>query len=382
MTKARDIADLGAVTSRLDTVGASDGALSNRNLIINGAMQVAQRGTSFTGATTDGYYAIDRMKTKISTGASGTHTITQSTNAPIGFSNSYKIDCTTAQASPNQLRLMHTVEGYNVSHLNYNTSDAVQTTLSFWVKSNVTGTYAFSIETTTSGRYFNTTYTINAANTWEYKTISIVGDTSSSLNSGNGVGLTLSWWLAAPASLKGSGTPDTWVTNASYTSLADGHGVNIAGSTSNEWQITGVQLEVGDTATPFEHRSYGDELARCQRYTFIISAAGYTPATDSAYNRYQMFGAGSTVAKWITTLPVTMRATPSLITNNFTSSTVQVYNYSTNTSLTFSSVGLNESGKNSVQTNITVTSGVVLGNYVTWRWNNSPAAYIGFDAEL
>jgi hypothetical protein len=278
MTKARDIADLGAVTSRLDTVGASDGALSNRNLIINGAMQVAQRGTSFTGATTDGYYAIDRMKTKISTGASGTHTITQSTNAPIGFSNSYKIDCTTAQASPNQLRLMHTVEGYNVSHLNYNTSDAVQTTLSFWVKSNVTGTYAFSIETTTSGRYFNTTYTINAANTWEYKTISIVGDTSSSLNSGNGVGLTLSWWLAAPASLKGSGTPDTWVTNASYTSLADGHGVNIAGSTSNEWQITGVQLEVGDTATPFEHRSYGDELLRCMRYYEKDFSQGTAPA--------------------------------------------------------------------------------------------------------
>jgi hypothetical protein len=190
---------------------------------------------------------------------------------------------------------MHTVEGYNVSHLNYNTSDAVQTTLSFWVKSNVTGTYAFSIETTTSGRYFNTTYTINAANTWEYKTISIVGDTSSSLNSGNGVGLTLSWWLAAPASLKGSGTPDTWVTNASYTSLADGHGVNIAGSTSNEWQITGVQLEVGDTATPFEHRSYGDELARCKRYYEYLEA--YTAETDSYYAGWRYLDGISFVEK-------------------------------------------------------------------------------------
>ena len=303
MSKARDIADLGAVTSRLDTVGASDGALSNRNLIINGAMQVAQRGTSVTGVTSNAYYAVDRMHTQVSSGQSGTHTVSQSTDAPSGFLNSYKINCTTAEASPNQLRFGHRIEGYNVSHLDYNTSNAKELTLSFWVKSNVTGTYAISLETSAAGRYFNTSYTITSANTWEYKTISIVGDTASALNTGNGLAFNISWWLAAPSSLKGSGTPDAWVTNGSYTSIAESHGVNIAGSTSNEWQITGVQLEVGDTATPFEHRSYGDELQRCQRYFHKAPSNtdyGHLLSHDDSYRSIQY------------PLPVHMRAVPSV----------------------------------------------------------------------
>jgi len=278
ITTAKLAAD--AVTTPKIADGAVTGAkavnLGRRNLIINGAMQVAQRGTSTTGVTDAGYYVIDRMNTEMTNGASGTHTISQSSDAPSGFLYSYKINCTTAEASPNQLRFEHRIEGYNLTHLEYNTSSAKQLTLSFWVKSNVTGTYAFSIETTTYERYFNTTYTIDSANTWEYKTISIAGDTASALNSSNGLGLDLSWWLTAPTSLTASGTPDTWVTQAGYTSIAEGHGVNMASSTSNEWFITGVQLEVGDTATPFEHRSYGEELQLCKRYYEKIGNWGNT----------------------------------------------------------------------------------------------------------
>ena len=296
MSKARGLADLGNAFS--------DGALSNRNLIINSAMQVAQRGTSATGVTSNGYYAVDRMHTQVSSGQSGTHTVSQSTDAPSGFLNSYKINCTTAEASPNQLRFGHRIEGYNVSHLDYNTSNAKELTLSFWVKSNVTGTYAISVETSAAGRYFNTSYTITSANTWEYKTISIVGDTASALNTGNGIGFNISWWLAAPSSLKGSGTPDTWVTNGSYTSVADNHGVNLADSTSNYFQITGVQLEVGDTATPFEHRSYGDELQRCQRYYQKITSGNLRFIVTRDNN-------SSTSASTLS-LPVGLRASPTV----------------------------------------------------------------------
>ena len=147
MSKARDIADLGAVTSRLDTVGASDGALSNRNLIINGAMQVAQRGTSATGTTGHGYFAADRWdKGNVSL---GTWTVSQETDAPDGFSNSMKYLCTTANASPastSYLTFRQRIEGQNTQHLKFGTSSAVKLTCSFWVKSNVTGTYTLALE--------------------------------------------------------------------------------------------------------------------------------------------------------------------------------------------------------------------------------------------
>ena len=297
MSKARGLADLGNVYN--------DGALSNRNLIINGAMQVAQRGTSVAGVTTSGYYAIDRVNLGCSSGISGTHTVSQSTDTPNGFSYSWKINCTTAQASPNQIRVNSRVEGYDVSHLDYNTATAKELTLSFWVKSNVAGTYAFSIETSATSRYFNTAYSIDVADTWEYKTISIVGDTGSALDTGNGIGLNLSWWLAAPEGLKiADGNSDTWVSNSSYVSIANGHGVNIASSTSNYFQITGVQLEVGDTATPFEHRSYGQELALCQRYYEVIPAI-----YNLTMARYSQ-GAGGTNTYIRSTL--TMRSAPSV----------------------------------------------------------------------
>jgi len=266
MSKARDIADLGAVTSRLDTVGASDGALSNRNLIINGAMKVAQRGTSTTGVTSGVTYVADRMPFSLS--SLGTWTLTQESDGPDGFANSVKMDCTNADASPaaaDYVFFFHRIEGQDLQQLGYGTSGAQSMVLSFYVKSNKTGngTVGF-FQTDNSFKHQSHQYTINAANTWERKSIIVPSDTSGVINDDNGRGFEIEWALNSGSNFSAGTLQSTWTalnnTNRNPSNLG------IGGSTSDYWQITGIQLEVGDTATPFEHRSYGDELARCQRY--------------------------------------------------------------------------------------------------------------------
>ena len=272
-----------------------------RNLIINGDMRIAQRGTSETGINTTSRTGPDRSKLDLTTNQSGTHTLSQSTDAPNNFKYSWKVQCTTAQASPNQMRYSYPVEGYDVAHLGYGTTEAKPLTLSFWVKSNVVGTYALSIETAVAQRYFSTNYTINTPNVWEYKTIYIPGDAASGLNPNNTLGLYFSWWLASGSTLKVNPVADNWVTQSSYNNIVGSDtNVNMASSTSNSWQITGVQLEVGKVATPFEHRSYGEELALCQRY-FTVMPNG-------------IFGVASSIASVVYSyhLPTQMRATPSV----------------------------------------------------------------------
>jgi hypothetical protein len=313
MTKARDLADLGNKTSLDEINDAYDaGALSNRNLIINGDQRIAQRGTSATGVVGSGYYINDRMHLGCSTNASGTHTLSQSTDAPAGFKNSFKLDCTTANSTPNQLRFNYQVEGNDVSHLNYGSANAQTLTLSFWVKSNVTGTYTLSIETSTAQRYFASHYTIDTANTWEYKTIQIVGDTANTISTTNVTGLTFSFWLASPSSLKQGEAPNGWTTNSSYTTIVGSDfNVNMASSTSNEWMITGIQLELGDTATPFEHRSYGDELAKCQRYFYKSTMNTWLTALS----------AGTSYGRGLVSFPVQMRAAPTAGSRTFNQNT-------------------------------------------------------------
>ena len=385
MSRQSELAQLGRV---FDT-----GPLSNRNLIINGAMTVAQRGTSVTeiNNSDDGYQTTDRWKV-IGTGTSGKVNMSQESDAPDGFEKSTKFACHTADTSilaGDAWRVETHLEAQDLRHLNYGvgSTTAKKVTLSFWVKSNLTGTWAVGLymDSTTGGdttkKENSQSYTINAANTWEYKTLTFSPNTLTNMNStDNDHGLRV-WFHMVAGSDFTSGTADTWGASANR---AIGHNVNLLSSTSNNWYFTGVQLEVGDTATPFEHRSYGDELARCQRYTFIISGAGYTPKTSGAYQRFPMHGNGTDTALWYPDFPVTMRADPSLITSNFTSSTVEVYNYSTGNTAGFTSVALAEGGKTSEQVTFTLPSAsdVASGHIVTWRWNNSPAAYIGFDAEL
>jgi len=188
----------------LSTTGApqSGGSGGRRNLIINGAMQVAQRGTSETGVTTYGYYTVDRFQVFV-LGSQGTWTVTQEnvTDLP-GFSNSFKILCTTADASPasnGAVYLRNSLEGQNLQHLKKGTSDAESVTLSFWVKSNKTGTYVAEILDRSSSpeRHINKVFTVDVSGTWEYKTITFAGDTTGTLANDNTAGFSINFYLGS-----------------------------------------------------------------------------------------------------------------------------------------------------------------------------------------
>ena len=195
MSKARDLADLGAVTDRLDTVGASDGALSNRNLIINGAMQVAQRGTSASLAS--GNFTVDRFKLQSTNLDELDGTMTQDSDAPSGFSNSLKITTTTAEtsiAADEYFYVTQFIEAQNLQQLSFGNSSAKSITVSFWTKSTQTGTFAVSLYTPDNAGMANSTYTINAASTWEYKTITFAGDTTGTFDNDSSLSLQIEWW--------------------------------------------------------------------------------------------------------------------------------------------------------------------------------------------
>jgi hypothetical protein len=293
----------------------SQSALSNRNLIINGAMQVAQRGTSATGVTSAGSaYLVDRINYNISN--AGTWTITQDSDGPDGFTKSFKALCTTADASlaaSDFVVFYMNFEGQDFQILNYGGSSAETVTLSFYVKSNKTGTYQVNLRATDSAteRNLGGTYTVDSANTWERKTITYVGDTAQAIVNSNARGNTLEFWVVAGTTFTSGAVPTVWEDQAAGDRAA-GLGVNLADAVNNYWQITGVQLEAGEQATPFEHRSFGDELARCQRYTYIMSSNTSSTTTDfingAAYSASQV-NAGID-------LPVTMRTTPTVTYGN------------------------------------------------------------------
>jgi hypothetical protein len=367
MSKARELANLGNAYS--------DGALSNRNLIINGAMQVAQRGTSETGKTSAGYYSIDHFKMDI--GSAGTWTISQSTTAPDGFAYSFKLDCTAADASlsaGDYCLIQHRLEGQDLQRLQFGTSSAKKVTISFWVRSNKTGTYPFCFFNTDNQRSNGFTYTIDAADTWEYKTHIFDGDTLQGFDNDANSSVQLEWWVAAGTSYTSGTTPTGWQAHDN-TDRAAGLDVNLADNTANEFLLTGVMLEIGDTATPFEHRSYGDELARCQRYFHRIGGS-----TGSGL--YDAVGAGvvfSTTSAFINVpLKVQMRAKPSV---TFTG-TITMHQGVTASNLDNSSFSnyLDKNGgllgpRKSGGVNLTVGNGLIM-------YCQNSADIADFDAEL
>jgi len=282
--------------------------LSNRNKIINGSMICSQRGSSlaYTGSTNA--YLIDRFKF-VNT-HDGASTLSQSTTSPDGFSNSLKIDVTTADTSVGASQFSQVsqrIEGQDLQDLAYGTSGAKTITVSFYVRSNKTGNYAFVIQQAdNSYKQVSQTYTINSADTWERKTFSFAGDTSGVINNDNGSGLELYWWLLAGTTYTSGSSRSTWTTYANGDAGA-GHAVNLFDSTSNEWYITGVQLEVNSSgvATDFEHRSFGNELIKCQRYFQSITAGFITGAR----------GASSSMLLYSITVPVNLRSSPTVAAN-------------------------------------------------------------------
>ena len=251
-----------------------------RNIIINGDMSIAQRGTSFTSLSGVSQYNLDRWETIGVSVGSGRYQIDQSTDTPTGFTYSQKISCTTAESSQdanNQLYLEQQIEGLNSSYLNYYVASPDTVTLSFWVKANLTGSYSVALKLSDNGsaidsgstRIYPTTYSISSANTWEKKTITITLDSATTETKvvNNGFAVATQFWLGAGTSRDGEAT-NAWKNNANGSATSDN--LNLLGSTSNEWYITGVQLEAGTTASDFEFLPYDVNLERCQRYYEIL----------------------------------------------------------------------------------------------------------------
>ena len=267
--------------------------LGRRNLVINGAMQVAQRGTSTTGINSGQYAGPDRILW--TNGSLGTWTISQSTDVPAGegFSNSWKVDCTTANASPgggSYAAPSYNFEGRDLQGLCKGTSSAKKLTVSFYVKSNKTGTYIGELRDHDNNRHISKTWTINSANTWEKKVLTFDGDTTGALDNDSNNSFTFYWYLGAGTNFT-SGTLATSWASLVAANRAAGLNVNLGDNTANEWLVTGLQIEIGDTATDFEHRSFREELHACKRYyeeynndnSYYFAQGAYTASTTALY---------------------------------------------------------------------------------------------------
>jgi hypothetical protein len=265
MTKAAELAKMGEVLTNSQLGG-------RRNMVINGAMQVAQRGTSSSFSTsTEGFIITDRFAFSMN-GTSTVYTASQDTTAPDGFTKSIKLDCTTADSSLSAgdfTQIHYKIEGQDLQLLKKGTSSAEKVTISFYVRSPKTGTHILEIQDRDNTRSISKSYTINTADTFEYKQITFDGDTSGALNDDNGESFRLTWWLQAGSTYTSGTLATSWEATTSA-NRAVGQ-VNIGDNVANNFFITGIQLEVGSQATPFEYRSYGEELALCQRYYHRIS---------------------------------------------------------------------------------------------------------------
>ena len=297
MTRARELANL---------AGVSETALSNRNLIINGAMQVWQRGTGSTAVGSTNTYHADRWLARED--SDGSLTTEQSTDAPANFKYSNKVTVTSADTSigaAQKCYFSQRVEGTVFDSLGFGTSAAKTTTLSFYVKSSLTGTFSGSLTNDNNTRSYPYEYTISSANTWERKSVTFPGDTTGTWDTGSSDWLELYWDLGIGSNFEGSA--GAWVAAQDFGTSGS---TKLIGTNGATWLISGVQWEQGQTATPFEHRSYGDELARCQRYYFQLTDL----SSDGAGTFGQMYNNDTAKRTIEIQYPTTMRTSPTLTT--------------------------------------------------------------------
>jgi len=339
----------GGATTTINGFTPTVSNMAGRNRIINGDMRISQRGASpvITGG---GDYSIDRFYNYYSGNA---YTSVQSTTAPPGFVNSLKITITTPSAAPTFSFAGQKVEGSNVYDLGFGLSTAKTVTLSFWVYASVSGIYSFSIGNAAGNRAYPQTYTISAPNTWQQVGISIPGDTTGTWATGITTGIMLRFNLGT-ATASRLGTSGAWQAG-NFDGATGSTGANTFANTSGAtFYITGVQLEAGSVATPFEHRQYGQELALCQRYYYQQTYdATNQPISSSAY------WSTSTNIEWLFLYPVPMRATPSI---SFTTIGGLFALESQTAWRQLSSVSVNEIGSSSVKFSGTAATNT---NYAT-----------------
>lgn len=275
-----------------------------RNRIINGAMVIDQRNAGAATANTINGYTVDRwIVGQTVTGKLIAQRNAGSVTPPSGFSNYLGVTSQSAYAvlTSDIYRIYQLIEGFNVSDLAWGTASAQTVTLSFWVRSSLTGTFGGAIGNAAGSRTYVFTYTISAANTWEQKTITIPGDTSGTYPTDNTASIAVQWGLGVGATF--SGTAGSWTASALVSATG---AVSVVGTNAATFYVTGVQLEVGTAATPFERRDYGRELIMCQRYYIR------TPDAERALKRTYNWGGGTVAVQVSADFPVTMRASPTM----------------------------------------------------------------------
>jgi len=350
------------------TLGAGN-ATGMKNRIINGGMTISQRGTSFSSLTSS-QFCLDRFSADI--GGGGAITVTQSSTAPNGFINSMSCTVATADASigsTDAYRISHMVEGLNTSDLGWGTVNAKTVTLSFWVRSSVTGTYGLGLANSAETENYVGTYTISSADTWERKTIVVPGDTTGTWLTTNGIGIGIRWDLGSGSNYNGS--PNTWQTTGSKVYRTSGS-VNWISTSGATFYITGVQLEEGNAATSFDFRDYGRELALCQRY---FQSWGGTAA-------FEFIGVGCSQASNNATIvlptQVQMRSAPSVSVSS--ASHFRVFNGSSY--LTATAVAANSASTQVCGIDVSTASGISTGTFWQFGANNSTSARLQLSSEL
>ena len=361
----------GGNTATINSYTPTVSNMAGRNKIINGSMVLDQRNAGASvAATSSAPYTVDRWRAFQST--DGAATAQQVSDAPAGFSNSLKWTTTTADASlaaGQYAGVDQKIEGFNTYDFMFGTSNAATITFSFWVKSSLTGNFGGALANSAYNRSYPFTYAINVANTWEQKTVTVVGDqTGTWIGATNGVGLWVQFGLGVGSTY--SGTAGSWQ-NAGGMSATGA--VSVIGTLNATWQITGVQLEVGSVATPFEHRQYGQELALCQRYYCKMSGAN--GRIGMGYN------ATTTEGTVVVQFPVTMRIPPTALEQSGTAADygVQVLGSTGTCSAvpTFQGASTNDATAISY-----FQSGLVAGQGGMLSMKASSTAFIAFDAEL
>jgi hypothetical protein len=352
--------------SSLQAAAASPYVLKNR--IINGDMVISQRnGTSSVTPTVDNTYTLDRWTLRITQASKlSVQQNAASVTPPVGFTNylgatslsSYSI------VSSDYFNIRQLIEGFNVADLGWGTANAKTITLSFWVRSSLTGTFGGALNNSAFDRSYPFTYTISVANTWEQKTITIAGDTSGTWLSTNGIGLSISFGLGIGSTY--TGAAGAW---ASATYLGATGATSVVGTNGATFYITGVQLEQNTSATPFERRLYNQELANCQRY--------YQKIIDPPMRGVGTGGTSGGASRLCLFFATTMRAVPTISING----TFTFWNGSSTTSGTFLA-GSFTGGLNGIDLDITTAASFTIGQAVTQYCTGDQNKYVTLSSEL
>jgi hypothetical protein len=336
-----------------------------RNRIINGAMEIDQRNAGASVTPTNGQYCLDRWQNAVN--VSSKYSCQQVSDAPAGFTYSLKATSLSAYTiGANEIAgFRQYIEGYNISDLGFGTADAKTITLSFWVKSSLTGTFG-GVVSNDSGRTWAFTYTISSADTWEQKSITVSGDTTGTWLTTNGKGLSVIFSLACGSSY--AATPEQWTSANRYGATGQS---SVLATNAATWQVTGVQLEVGSVATEFERRPYGTELQLCYRYfqKFLGSS------TYEALPSYVIAGTNTTMAEGFFAHKCTMRAVPS-----FSISTLCLLDATNVYAMT--GITLNAGGLDSSRVIYTGMTGLTTHRSYYPTAYNSTSAYVYLSAEL